>query len=195
MDIKLIVGLGNPGSQYEHTRHNAGFWFLDELAHAWGVSFQSQKKYHGQAARAERPQGDIWLLKPDTFMNLSGQAVAPLAQFYKIRPDQILVAHDELDIPCGQTRFKIGGGNGGHNGLKDIQARLGTPDFYRLRLGIGHPGERNLVTSFVLGKPPAAERELIERAVAKSLAAIPLILEGSRDEAVRFLHGKQPGFD
>ena len=195
MDIKLIVGLGNPGSQYEHTRHNAGFWFLDELAHAWGVSFQSQKKYHGQAARAERPQGDIWLLKPDTFMNLSGQAVAPLAQFYKIRPDQILVAHDELDIPCGQTRFKIGGGNCGHNGLKDIQARLGTPDFYRLRLGIGHPGERNLVTSFVLGKPPAAERELIERAVAKSLAAIPLILEGSRDEAVRFLHGKQPGFD
>ena len=195
MDIKLIVGLGNPGSQYEHTRHNAGFWFLDELAHAWGVSFQSQKKYHGQAARAERPQGDIWLLKPDTFMNLSGQSVAPLAQFYKIRPDQILVAHDELDIPCGQTRFKIGGGNGGHNGLKDIQARLGTPDFYRLRLGIAHPGDRNLVTSFVLGKPPAAERELIERAVAKSLAAMPLILEGSRDEAVRFLHGKQPGFD
>ena len=190
MDIKLIVGLGNPGSQYEHTRHNAGFWFLDELAHAWGVSFQSQKKYHGQAARAERPQGDIWLLKPDTFMNLSGQSVAPLAQFYKIRPDQILVAHDELDIPCGQTRFKIGGGNGGHNGLKDIQARLGSPDFYRLRLGIGHPGDRNEVVNYVLKKPRREEKELIEDAIDKSIATLPDILAGKIEAAQRVLHGK-----
>ena len=190
MDIKLTVGLGNPGSQYEHTRHNAGFWFLDELAHAWGVSFQSQKKYHGQAARAERPQGDIWLLKPDTFMNLSGQSVAPLAQFYKIRPDQILVAHDELDIPCGQTRFKIGGGNGGHNGLKDIQARLGSPDFYRLRLGIGHPGDRNEVVNYVLKKPRREEKELIEDAIDKSIATLPDILAGKIEAAQRVLHGK-----
>jgi len=190
MDIKLIVGLGNPGSQYEHTRHNAGFWFLDELAHAWGVSFQSQKKYHGQAARAERPQGDIWLLKPDTFMNLSGQAVAPLAQFYKIRPDQILVAHDELDIPCGQTRFKIGGGNGGHNGLKDIQARLGTPNFYRLRLGIDHPGDRNLVVGYVLNKPSAEHRQQIDDSIAKSLQGLPAVLNGEWEETTRFLHSK-----
>ena len=190
MDIKLIVGLGNPGSQYEHTRHNAGFWFLDELAHAWGVSFQSQKKYHGQAARAERPQGDIWLLKPDTFMNLSGQAVAPLAQFYKIKPEEILVVHDELDIPCGRIKFKLGGGNGGHNGLKDIQARLGTSDYYRLRLGIDHPGDRNLVVGYVLNKPSAEHRRQIDDAIRKSLEAMPAILAGEWEEAVRFLHSK-----
>ena len=164
MNIKLIVGLGNIGTEYEHTRHNAGFWFADELAAQW---------------------------KPATYMNLSGDAVAALARFYKIRPDEILVVHDELDIPCGQIRFKLGGGNGGHNGLKDIQAKLGTADFYRLRLGIGHPGDRNLVVGYVLNKPSAAERELIDQSIAKSLKAIPDIMAGRQEEAVRFLHSKQ----
>ena len=127
MSIKLIVGLGNPGTEYEHTRHNAGFWFLDELARQWKAVWKHEKKYFGHTARVSRPEGEVWLLKPDTYMNLSGKAVAALAQFYKIRPEEILVAHDELDIPCGQIRFKLGGGNGGHNGLKDIQAKFGTP--------------------------------------------------------------------
>ena len=127
MNIKLIVGLGNPTAEYEHTRHNAGFWFIDELAWQWKAQLKSEKKFHGDIARVAQPQGDVWLLKPDTYMNLSGKAVAALAQFYKIQPEEILVVHDELDIPCGQIRYKLGGGNGGHNGLKDIQAKLGTP--------------------------------------------------------------------
>ena len=191
MNIKLIVGLGNIGTEYEHTRHNAGFWFADELAAQWKTAFRPEKKFHGEAARAARPEGDTWLLKPDTYMNLSGDAVAALARFYKIRPDEILVVHDELDIPCGQIRFKLGGGNGGHNGLKDIQAKLGTADFYRLRLGIGHPGDRNLVVGYVLNKPSAAERELIDQSIAKSLKAMPDIMAERQEEAVRFLHSKQ----
>ena len=191
MNIKLIVGLGNIGTEYEHTRHNAGFWFADELAAQWKTAFRPEKKFHGEAARAARPEGDTWLLKPTTYMNLSGDAVAALARFYKIRPDEILVVHDELDIPCGQIRFKLGGGNGGHNGLKDIQAKLGTADFYRLRLGIGHPGDRNLVVGYVLNKPSAAERELIDQSIAKSLKAMPDIMAERQEEAVRFLHSKQ----
>ena len=190
MNIKLIVGLGNPTAEYEHTRHNAGFWFIDELAWQWKAQLKSEKKFHGDIARVAQPQGDVWLLKPDTYMNLSGKAVAALAQFYKIQPEEILVVHDELDIPCGQIRYKLGGGNGGHNGLKDIQAKLGTPNFYRLRLGIGHPGERNLVVGFVLSKPPAAERELIDNAIAKSLQAMPDIMAGDLEKTVRHLHSK-----
>lgn len=190
MNIKLIVGLGNPTAEYEHTRHNAGFWFIDELAWQWKAQLKSEKKFHGDIARVAQPQGDVWLLKPDTYMNLSGKAVAALAQFYKIQPEEILVVHDELDIPCGQIRYKLGGGNGGHNGLKDIQAKLGTPNFYRLRLGIGHPGERNLVVGFVLSKPPAAKRELIDNAIAKSLQAMPDIMAGDLEKTVRHLHSK-----
>ncbi|MFC2506884.1 MAG: aminoacyl-tRNA hydrolase [Kingella sp. (in: b-proteobacteria)] len=186
MNIKMIVGLGNIGAEYEHTRHNAGFWFVDELAWQMKAVFKNEKKFFGDVARVD----NLWLLKPDTYMNLSGKSVSALAQFYKIQPEEILVIHDELDIPCGQIRFKLGGGNGGHNGLKDIQAKLGTPNFYRLRLGIGHPGDRNLVVGFVLNKPPAAERQLIDDAIAKSLRAIPDILAGKKDEAVRFLHSK-----
>lgn len=186
MNIKMIVGLGNIGAEYEHTRHNAGFWFVDELAWQMKAMFKNEKKFFGDVARVD----DLWLLKPDTYMNLSGKSVSALAQFYKIQPEEILVVHDELDIPCGQIRFKLGGGNGGHNGLKDIQAKLGTPNFYRLRLGIGHPGDRNLVVGFVLNKPPAAERQLIDDAIAKSFRAIPDILAGKKDEAVRFLHSK-----
>ena len=190
MTIKLIAGLGNPGSEYEHTRHNAGFWFLDELAWQWKAVWKHEKKFSGHVARVARPEGEVWLIKPDTYMNLSGKAVGALAQFYKIKAEEILAIHDELDIPCGSIRFKLGGGNGGHNGLKDIQAKLGTPNFYRLRLGIGHPGDRNLVVGYVLNKPSAAERELIDRAVAKSLEAVPLIMAADWEAVPRFLHSK-----
>ena len=191
MKIKLIVGLGNPTAEYEHTRHNAGFWFLDELAWQWKAAFKNEKKFFGDVARVARPEGDVWLLKPDTYMNLSGKAVQALANFYKIQPEEILVVHDELDIDCGAIRFKLGGGNGGHNGLKDIQAKLGTPQFYRLRLGIGHPGDKHLVVGFVLNKPSVAERELIDRAIAKSLRAMDDVMAGRQEDAVRYLHSKQ----
>ena len=191
MKIKLIVGLGNPTAEYEHTRHNAGFWFLDELAWQWKAAFKNEKKFFGDVARVARAEGDVWLLKPDTYMNLSGKAVQALANFYKIQPEEILVVHDELDIDCGAIRFKLGGGNGGHNGLKDIQAKLGTPQFYRLRLGIGHPGDKHLVVGFVLNKPSAAERELIDRAIAKSLRAMDDVMAGRQEDAVRYLHSKQ----
>ncbi len=188
--IKLIVGLGNPGPEYAQTRHNAGFWLLDELAWEWKATFKEEKKYHGEVARVTRNGSDIWLLKPNTFMNRSGQAVAALALFYKIKPAEILVVHDELDLPCGRIRCKLGGGNGGHNGLKDIQARFGTPDFYRLRLGIDHPGDRNLVTGYVLNKPSADDRQLIDDSIVKSLKGLPLLLNGEFEEAMRFLHSK-----
>ncbi|MDO4878560.1 MAG: aminoacyl-tRNA hydrolase [Neisseria sp.] len=186
--IKMIVGLGNPGREYEHTRHNAGFWLLDELALQWKAVWAHEKKYSGHVARAVRPEGEIRLLKPDTFMNLSGRAVAALAQFYKILPEEILVVHDELDIPCGRIRFKLGGGNGGHNGLKDIQAKLGTADFYRLRLGIGHPGDKALVVGYVLNKPSEQDRALIGQSIDKSLHGLPMILAGDYEAATRFLH-------
>lgn len=188
--IRLIVGLGNPGSEYEQTRHNAGFWLLDELAHSWNVRFKDEKKFFGQVARANPEGQEVWLLKPTTYMNKSGLAVAALAQFYKIKPQEILVVHDELDIPCGRIKYKLGGGNGGHNGLKDIQAKLGTADFYRLRLGIDHPGDRNLVIGYVLNKPSAADREAINQSIDKSIDALPLVLGGNHEEAVRLLHSK-----
>lgn len=188
MGIKLIVGLGNPSKEYEQTRHNAGFWFIDELAWQWKVSLKEDKKYFGEVARVSRAEGDVWLLKPLTFMNLSGKAVGALAQFYKIKPEEILVVHDELDIPCGRIRLKRGGGNGGHNGLKDIQAKLGTADFYRLRLGIDHPGDKALVSAYVLNKPSAEDKQKIDEAIGKSLQGLPLIMEGKWEEATRFLH-------
>lgn len=188
--IKMMVGLGNPGSEYEQTRHNAGFWFIDELAWQYKATLKEEKKFFGSVARISISGSDLWLLKPSTFMNRSGQAVAALAQFYKIKPEEILVVHDELDIPCGRIKFKLGGGNGGHNGLKDIQARLGTPDFYRLRLGIDHPGNRNLVVGYVLNKPSPEHRQQIDEAINKSLKAVPMLLAGEWEEAVRFLHSK-----
>ncbi len=188
--IKMMVGLGNPGSEYEQTRHNAGFWFIDELAWQYKATLKEEKKFFGSVARISIFSSDLWLLKPSTFMNRSGQAVAALAQFYKIKPEEILVVHDELDIPCGRIKFKLGGGNGGHNGLKDIQARLGTPDFYRLRLGIDHPGDRNLVVGYVLNKPSPEHRQQIDEAINKSLKAVPILLAGEWEEAVRFLHSK-----
>lgn len=188
--IKMIVGLGNPGKEYEATRHNVGFWLLDELAWQWKATFKEEKKFFGEVARVGRSEGDVWLIKPMTFMNRSGQAVAALAQFYKIEPEEILVVHDELDIECGRIKFKLGGGNGGHNGLKDIQARLGTPNFYRLRLGIDHPGDKALVSAYVLNKPSAEHRQLIEDSVNKSIKGIPLLTAGEFEEAQRFLHSR-----
>lgn len=186
---RLIVGLGNPGPEYEATRHNVGFWFVDQIADLLKVSLAPQAKFFGRAARA----GDLWLLQPTTYMNRSGQAVAALANFYKISPPEVLVVHDELDLPPGGIRVKQGGGNGGHNGLKDIQARLGTPDFWRLRLGIGHPRSLGLaqqVADFVLHPPRKEEMPDIERAILRSVQAWPKLAQGDYGAAQQLLHGK-----
>ena len=186
--IRLIVGLGNPGAEYEHTRHNAGFWWVDEAARALGGQMAHDRNYHGLVARVNRPQGPVWLLQPMTYMNLSGKAVSPLARFFKIEPAQILVVHDELDLLPGQAKLKQGGGAAGHNGLKDILAQLGAPDFWRLRLGIGHPGVRAEVANWVLRKPPADEREAIHAAINQSLAALPHLLDGDMARALALIH-------
>lgn len=186
---RLIVGLGNPGPEYESTRHNVGFWFVDQLAAQMKIDLAPQAKFFGKAGRA----GELWLLQPTTFMNRSGQAVAALASFYKISPAEILVIHDELDLPPGGIRLKQGGGNGGHNGLKDIQAKLGTPDFWRLRLGIGHPrtlGLSQQVVDFVLHQPRKEELPEIERVLDRCLLAWPKIAAGDFAGAQQQLHGK-----
>ncbi len=183
---KLVVGLGNPGAEYSETRHNAGFWFCERLARELGVSFSKEARFHGFAANA-RNDG-VWLLMPQTFMNRSGQSVAALARFYRIEPAEILVVHDELDIPPGQLRLKFGGGLGGHNGLKDITAHLGTQDFWRLRIGIGHPGDRNEVVNFVLKRPGRAESDLIEESLDRALSAWPLMARGDWNAATQRLN-------
>lgn len=188
--IKLIVGLGNPGPDYIKTRHNAGFLLLDELADQYNATFKTEKKFFAETARINLPTGEIWLLKPQTFMNLSGQAVVALALFYKILPDEILVVHDELDLLPGLAKLKQGGGNNGHNGLKDIQSKLGSPNFWRLRLGIGHPGDKNKVVGFVLKKPPQSEQELIDKSILNSLDAFPLVLKDDFSAAMQELHSK-----
>ena len=189
--IKLIVGLANPGAEYAQTRHNAGAWYVDLLARQHNQQLKEESKFFGYTARLSLAGEDVRLLVPTTFMNLSGKAVLAMAQFYRIEPEEILVAHDELDIPPGLAKIKLGGGNGGHNGLKDIQAKLGTPDFYRLRLGIDHPGDRNLVTAYVLNKPSADDRRLIDDSISQSIEGLPLILDGQWEEATRFLHSKR----
>ena len=186
---RLIVGLGNPGPEYEATRHNVGFWFVDQLADKLKVSLAPQTKFYGRAGRI----GELWLLQPTTYMNRSGQSVAALANFYKISPAEILVIHDELDLPPGGIRLKQGGGNGGHNGLKDIQAKIGTPDFWRLRLGIGHPrtlGLSQQVADFVLHQPRKEELPDIEHALARCLLAWPKLSAGDFAGAQQQLHGK-----
>jgi len=194
--IRLIVGLGNPGAEYEHTRHNAGFWWIDEAARSLGGQLVHERSYHALVARINRPvagvETPVWLMQPLTFMNLSGKAVAPLARFHKIAPDEILVVHDELDLLPGQMKMKLGGSHAGHNGLKDIQAQLGTRDFWRLRLGIGHPGDRGEVVGYVLRKPPAAEREAIDRNIIDSMATLPLLLTGEIDKAMLKIHARPP---
>jgi PTH1 family peptidyl-tRNA hydrolase len=186
--IKLIVGLGNPGSEYEATRHNAGFWWLDELARERNASFRNDGKFHGLVARTTLHGHEVHLLKPQTFMNVSGRAVVALALFYKILPDQILVVHDELDLPPGSAKLKLGGGHGGHNGLKDIIAHLGSREFWRLRVGIGHPGERAEVVNYVLKAPRKEEQVLIDEAMRRAQDVASLIIEGKQEAAMLKLH-------
>ena len=183
-----MVGLGNPGAEYEGTRHNAGFWFIDEVARALKVQLMPERDYHGLVARVNRPAGALWLLEPMTFMNLSGKSVSALARFFKIAPGEILVAHDELDIEPGQMKMKLGGGHAGHNGLRDIQAQLGEPGFWRLRLGIGHPGVKAEVSAHVLRKPPAIERMAIESCIAQAMSSIDLLIDGPMDRAMAKIH-------
>jgi PTH1 family peptidyl-tRNA hydrolase len=187
--MKLVVGLGNPGREHDGTRHNAGFWWIDRLATRGHVPLRSQPRFHGQAAKLVGAGRECWLLKPNTYMNLSGRAVQALIQFYKIAPAEVLVVHDELDLPPGEVKLKKGGGVAGHNGLKDVAAHLG-PDFWRLRIGIGHPGDRAQVSTYVLNAPRKEELPLIQEAIERSLELWPLLLEGKTEAAMLKLHTK-----
>jgi PTH1 family peptidyl-tRNA hydrolase len=187
---QLIVGLGNPGKEYEATRHNAGFFFVEELARTWNTSFTVQSKFFGEVARAKVNGSDVWLLKPATFMNRSGMAVAAVANFYKIPPEAVLAVHDELDLQPSEARLKIGGGAGGHNGLKDMIKALGTQEFMRLRLGIGHPGHRNQVADYVLHACAKAERESIDDAICRCLHIMDLLMSDKMPLAMNKLHTK-----
>ncbi|EAT12847.1 aminoacyl-tRNA hydrolase [Bermanella marisrubri] len=187
--IRLIVGLGNPGSEYENTRHNAGAWLLNEVARRYGVQLKPEKKFHGLCGKAQIKGQDVFLLFPTTFMNRSGQAVQALANFYKIPVNQILVVHDELDLPSGIARFKQGGGHGGQNGLKDIISKMANDkNFYRLRIGIGHPGDKTKVTGHVLGKPNKDEQNKIEAAIDAAADEIDSAVSGDWSGAMNRLH-------
>lgn len=189
---RLLVGLGNPGPEYQDTRHNAGFWFIDGVARELKVTLAPERSYFGLVARVNLREGPVWLLEPMTFMNLSGKSVAGLARFFKIAPGEILVAHDELDLLPGQVKMKLGGSHAGHNGLRDIQDQLGSADFWRLRLGIGHPGVKAEVASYVLRKPVAEQRDAIDKAVAQGISALDLLLEGDMERALMKVHAKPP---
>lgn len=189
--IQLICGLGNPGDEYEDTRHNAGFWFVDALARQTGASLKKESKFFGFAAKAQIDGHAVWLLKPTTFMNRSGKSVAALAGFYQIAPESVLVVHDELDLLPGLSKMKLGGGHAGHNGLKDIQAALGSAQFWRLRLGIGHPRSLALnqeVMDFVLHRPSREHRKLIGDEIERALALVPDAVAGRLDIATMKLH-------
>ena len=190
--IQLIVGLGNPGVEYEQTRHNAGAWFVERVAAAEGVTLAADRKYFGLTGRFRHQGQDVRLLIPTTYMNRSGQAVAALASFFRIPIDCILVAHDELDMPPGVAKLKQGGGHGGHNGLRDIIAQMANQNsFQRLRIGIGHPGDSKLVSNYVLGRAPRNEQELIEASIANSLAVLPQLLDGDLKTAMQRLHSQK----
>lgn len=187
--IKLIVGLANPGADYAQTRHNAGAWYVDLLAQRHQQSLKEESKFFGYTARINLNGNDVRLLVPTTFMNLSGKAVQAMANFYRIELDEILVAHDELDLPPGVVKMKLGGGNGGHNGLKDIQSKFSNnPNFYRLRIGIGHPGDKNKVVGFVLGKPPMSEQKLIDNAIDEALSCTDILMRDGYEKAINRLH-------
>lgn len=190
--IKLLVGLGNPGPEYEDTRHNAGFWWLESVARELRASLQPDRTCFGRCARVQHDGQNLWLLEPGTYMNRSGQSVAALARFFKIAPEEILVAHDELDLPPGELKLKKGGGHAGHNGLRDIHAQLGSSDYWRLRIGIGHPGDRSEVVHWVLKKPPPDQREAIGLAMDRSLKALPDLLAGRMDKATVAIHTRKP---
>lgn len=190
--IKLFVGLGNPGPEYENTRHNAGFWWIDALARELKVHLVPERSYWGLAARASVQGRSVWLLQPQTFMNLSGKSVAALARFFRIAPEEILVAHDELDFAPGTVKLKRGGSHGGHNGLRDIHAQLGSGDYWRLRIGIGHPGVKSEVIHWVLKKPAPEQRQQIEEAMERALKAWPLLVDGAMDKAAQQIHTVTP---
>lgn len=187
--IKLIVGLGNPGNEYADTRHNTGFWFLDSLARKLGLNFNLESKYFGYVARGKVAGNDLWLLKPQTYMNLSGKSVHVLANFFKITPEEVLVVHDELDFKAGVVKIKQGGGNGGHNGLKDIDRVIGK-NYWRLRVGIGHPGDATKVAGFVLNHPTIDEKIEIERSLDKALMVSDALISGDFANAQKILHTK-----
>ena len=191
VSISLIVGLGNPGTEYAQTRHNAGFWYVERLAQRYGISLKSESRFHGLTGRGQIEGHDVRLLLPSTFMNRSGQAVVPMAKFFQFSPAQLLIAHDELDLASGVIRLKSGGGHGGHNGLKDIAAALGTPDFWRLRLGIGHPGDRNEVVNFVLKAASKDEQTAINQCIDDSLQVATQLLNGDFEGAMLKLHTKK----
>lgn len=188
--IRLIAGLGNPGPRYQATRHNAGFWFAEAVANARGGQFKSSSHFHGDLCEVAEHGWAAWILKPDVFMNRSGQAVAALAGFYKIPVEQILIVHDDLDLLPGTVRIKKGGGNGGHNGLRSVTECLASNNFVRLRIGIGHPGQRDMVTDYVLTKPSQEDRQAIEKAIHDAIAVMPEILGGDLERAMHKLHTK-----
>ena len=189
---KLFVGLGNPGPEYDGTRHNAGFWWLDAGARELKVQLTMDKAYHGLVARTSVQGETVWLLAPQTFMNLSGKSVAALARFFKIEPNDILVAHDEMDIAPGEAKLKLGGSHAGHNGLRDIHAQLGTDNYWRLRLGVGHPGVKSEVVSWVLKKPSPDHRIGIEQAIDRSVKALPALIAGDTSKATLLIHTSKP---
>ena len=193
MTIRLLVGLGNPGLEYDATRHNAGFWWTDAVAAKLGAGLAYDRSFHGLLARVARPGGEaLWLVEPQTYMNLSGKSVAALARFYKILPAEILVVHDELDLLPGQVKLKLGGSHAGHNGLKDIVAQLGSADFWRLRLGIGHPGVKAEVVHYVLKKPSQDDRAAIDGCIVRTLDVLDLLLAGDMERAMMKVHAKPP---
>jgi len=189
--LKLIAGLGNPGTEYARTRHNAGFQFADELAARHGATFRSEPRHRAELARARVGAQDLWLLKPMNYMNHSGDAVQSIASFYKVPPEQILVAYDELDFPAGVVRLRQGGGAAGHNGLRDVIAQMGD-GFWRLRIGIGHPGDRSQVLDYVLGRPPAEEAELIRASILAAADIVPVLLAEGAQAAMNLLHSREP---
>jgi PTH1 family peptidyl-tRNA hydrolase len=190
--IKLLVGLGNPGNEYEDTRHNAGFWWIDAVARELKVSLVPERNYHGLMARTTVNGQTLWLLEPQTYMNLSGKSVSALARFFKIQPEEILVAHDELDIVPGEAKLKLGGSHAGHNGLRDIHAQLGTANYWRLRIGVGHPGDKAEVVSWVLKKPMLEHRKAIDDSIFRALTALPLLLAGDMEKAMVRIHTSKP---
>ena len=192
-EFGLVVGLGNVGDRYVGTRHNAGFWYVEGLAERFGEAFRDDRRLPGALARIQRPGRDVRLLKPGSLMNRSGTPTAALARYHRIEPARILVAHDDLDLPPGSVRVKFGGGHGGHNGLRDLDSRLGTREYWRLRIGIGHPGERSEVTAYVLRRPAAEERRLMLAAIERALEESErLVIAGDIEGAMHALHSTNP---
>ncbi|ENX34543.1 peptidyl-tRNA hydrolase [Acinetobacter colistiniresistens] len=190
-NISLIVGLGNPGKEYAQTRHNAGFWFVEQLADRYGISLKADPKFHGYSGRGQIEGHDVRLLLPTTFMNRSGQSVVPFAKFYQVAPEAILIAHDELDMNPGIIRLKTGGGHGGHNGLRDIVPHIGA-NFHRLRIGIGHPGSKERVSGHVLGKAPSSEQGLMDAAIDHALSQVKMLVDGQVSQAMNQINAYKP---